>query len=261
MKKKFVSIISLLACLALVTGCGEEESSSVPASIDNNSGNNYGDISGTDIYSSDNNGDSSQNVSDNEVDQAIASFIDGISAVVPSVADYNLEYEVIYYLAYEQYVFNAVGTAGSADAEHAYAALFTEDTGFTTMNDDEDYPVEDYGYLFMDSTQNILVNFFTESSSFYLTIYRYDGLAGTYDVSDVDTSWYVDYVNFNGLEIVDEFPTSLILNELAISEDVTIPSIEADLYVVGFEPSYTDADGYLVPDTFYVVLHEGQHYE
>lgn len=258
MKKKFVSIISLLACLALVTGCGEEESSSVPASIDNNSGNNYGDISGTDIYSSDNNGDSSQNVSDNEVDQAIASFIDGVSAVVPSVADYNLEYEVIYYLAYEQYVFNAVGTAGSADAEHAYAALFTEDTGFTTMNDDEDYPVEDYGYLFMDSTQNILVNFFTESSSFYLTIYRYDGLAGTYDVSDVDTSWYVDYVNFNGLEIVDEFPTSLILNELAISEDVTIPSIEADLYVVGFEPSYTDADGYLVPDTFYVVLEGDQ---
>ena len=258
MKKKIVSMISLLACLALVTGCGEEESSSVPASIDNNSGNNYEDISGTDIYSSDNNGDSSQNVSDNEVDQAIASFIDGVSAVVPSVADYNLEYEVIYYLAYEQYVFNAVGTAGSADAEHAYAALFTEDTGFTTMNDDEDYPVEDYGYLFMDASQNILVNFFTESSSFYLTIYRYDGLAGTYDVSDVDTSWYVDYVNFNGLEIVDEFPTSLILNELAISEDVTIPSIEADLYVVGFEPSYTDADGYLVPDTFYVVLEGDQ---
>ena len=41
MKKKLVSLISIIACLALVTGCGEEESS-VPASGNEaNSGNNY----------------------------------------------------------------------------------------------------------------------------------------------------------------------------------------------------------------------------
>ena len=257
MKKKFVSIISLLACLALVTGCGEEESSSVPAS-NNESGNNYGDISGTDTYSSDNNGDSSQNVSDNEVDQAIASFIDGISITVPSVANYNLEYEVIYYLAYEQYVFTAVGTGLGADADHEYATFFTEATGLASANDEEDYPVEDYGYLFMDAGQSVLVNFFVEDGSFFLTIYRYDGTAGTLDVSGVDKSWYVDYVNFSGFELYETFPSNEILTELVIDADLVIPSIDADVYPGAFEPAYVDAYGYAVPDTFYVVLEGDQ---
>ena len=171
MKKKIVSIISILACLALVTGCGEDESSVPASSVEG--GNNYGDISDAGQNTSDDNGNgTSQIISDAAIDQAIASFVDGISVTIPSLANYNLEYEVIYYLAYEQYLFTAVGEGLGADVEHEYAALFTDDTGLVTINDEEDYPVEDYGYLFMDAAQSILVNFFSESGSFYFTIYH-----------------------------------------------------------------------------------------
>ena len=243
MKKKLVSLISIIACLALVTGCGEEESS-VPASGNEaNSGNNYGDVSGnTDNSDGNNSSDKNGNHDEpsSELDQMIADFVSDINIDVPLTEQFELdEYDVLYYYAYEQYLIYASGVDKEGTIEEQYAALFTEDTNLVNLND-ETYTVEDYGYYFGDSDQNVIINFYSEEGYFYLTIYRYDGLAGTYDVSDVDTSWYVDYVNFNGLEIVDEFPTSLILNELAISEDVTIPSIEADLYVVGFEPSYTD---------------------
>ncbi len=251
MKKKFVSIISLLACLALVTGCGEEESS-VPASIDG--GNNYGDISQN---TSDGGNSTSQIISDAAIDKDIAAFLDGINVTIPSLANYNLEYKVIYYLAYEEYIFTATGTGLGADVEHQYAALFTADTGLTSLND-EDYPVEDYGYLFNDSLQSILVNFFTENGTFNFTIERYDGNAGTLDVSNVDKSWYVDYLNFYGLELFDSFPSSSILSELVIEEELVIPSITADKYVGGFEPSYVDDYGRTVPDTFYIVLQGDQ---
>ena len=251
MKKKFVSIISLLACLALVTGCGEEESS-VPAA--NSSANNYGDISQN---TSDGGNSNSQIISDAAIDKDIASFLDGINVTIPSLANYNLEYKVIYYLAYEEYIFTATGTSLGADIEHDYAALFTADTGLTSLND-EDYPVEDYGYLFNDSLQSILVNFFTENGTFNFTIERYDGNAGTLDVSNVDKSWYVDYLNFYGLELFDSFPSSSILSELVIEEELAIPSITADKYVGGFEPSYVDDYGRTVPDTFYIVLEGDQ---
>ena len=251
MKKKIVSMISLLACLALVTGCGEEESS-VPASIDG--GNNYGDISQN---TSDGGNSTSQIVSDAAIDKDIAAFLDGINVTIPSLANYNLEYKVIYYLAYEEYIFTATGTGLGADVEHEYAALFTADTGLTSLND-EDYPVEDYGYLFNDSLQSILVNFFTENGTFNFTIERYDGNAGTLDVSNVDKSWYVDYLNFYGLELFDSFPSSSILSELVIEEELVIPSITADKYVGGFEPSYVDDYGRTVPDTFYIVLEGDQ---
>ncbi len=251
MKKKIVSMISLLACLALVTGCGEEESS-VPASIDG--GNNYGDISQN---TSDGGNSTSQIISDAAIDKDIAAFLDGINVTIPSLANYNLEYKVIYYLAYEEYIFTATGTGLGADVEHQYAALFTADTGLTSLNN-EDYPVEDYGYLFNDSLQSILVNFFTENGTFNFTIERYDGNAGTLDVSNVDKSWYVDYLNFYGLELFDGFPSSSILSELVIEEELVIPSITADKYVGGFEPSYVDDYGRTVPDTFYIVLQGDQ---
>lgn len=261
MKKKIISLIALLACASLVTACGEDESSNGEVTgSDTTSGYNYGDISDGEngTNTSDNNGGNNQNVSDAAIDQAIASFIDGVDITIPSLADYNLEYEIIYYLEYEQYLFTATGNALSADAAHEYATLFTEDTGLASMNDDETYPVEDYGYLFADASQSILINFLTESDAFYFTIYRYDGTAGTLDVSDVDKSWYVDYVNFSGYELYDEFPSSLILTELMIEEDLVIPSIDANVYVGGFELAYVDEDGYQVPDTFYIVLEGDQ---
>ena len=263
MKKKIVSIVSLLACLALVTGCGEDESSVPASSIEG--GNNYGDVSNAGQNTSDDNGNGNengngngQNVSDAAVDQVIAAFIDGVEITVPSLATYNLDYEVIYYLADDIYLFTGVGTGLSADADHEYAELFTENTGLTSMNDEDSYTVEDYGYIFGDASQNIVINFYCESGSFYITIYRNDGTAGTFDVTNVDKSWYVDYVNFSGFALYDVFPTADILTELVIDAELTIPSIAADQYVGGFQIAYIDDYGYQVPDTFYVVLEGDQ---
>ena len=262
MKKKIVSLIALLACVSLVTACDKDESSAssgAAPSNDTESGYNYGDISGNGGNTSDSNNNS--NNQGNELtglDAVIAEFVDGVNITVPSVNEYNLDYEVIYYLAYEQYLITAYGDGLGADVEHQYAALFTEDTGLTSMNDEDSYTVEDYGYLFGDASQNILINFFSESGSFYFTIYRYDGTAGTLDVTDVDKSWYVDYVNFSGFELFDEFPSSEILAELVIAENITIPNITEDIYVGGFVPAYIDDYGYQVPDTFYVVLEGDQ---
>ena len=262
MKKKIVSLIALLACVSLVTACDKDESSSSSGIAPNNdteSGYNYGDISGNGGNTSDsNNNNNNQGNELTGLDAVIAEFVDGVDITVPSVNEYNLDYEVIYYLAYEQYLITAYGDGLGADVEHQYAALFTEDTGLTSMNDEDSYTVEDYGYLFGDASQNILINFFSESGSFYFTIYRYDGTAGTLDVSDVDKSWYVDYVNFSGFELFDEFPSSEILAELVIDENIAIPSITEDIYVGGFVPAYIDDYGYQVPDTFYVVLEGDQ---
>ncbi len=262
MKKKIVSLIALLACVSLVTACDKDESSPSSAIAPNNdteSGYNYGDISGNGSNTSDsNNNNNNQGNELTGLDAVIAEFVDGVDITVPSVNEYNLEYEVIYYLAYEQYLITAYGDGLGADVEHQYAALFTEDTGLTSMNDEDSYTVEDYGYLFGDASQNILINFFSESGSFYFTIYRYDGTAGTLDVTDVDKSWYVDYINFSGFELFDEFPSSEILAELVIDENITIPNITEDIYVGGFVPAYIDDYGDQVPDTFYVVLEGDQ---
>ena len=260
MKKKIVSIISLFACLALVTGCGEDESSLPASSIEG--GNNYGDISDAGQNTSDSSQNTSdnggQNIGDSAIDQDIALFVDGVDITVPSLANYNLDYKVIYYLAYDQYLFTAVGDVSDVDTHHEYAELFTEDTNLASMNDEDSYKVDDYGYLFGDASQNIVVNFYVEDSSFYLTIYRYDGTAGAFDVTDIDKSWYVDYVNFSGFELYDSFPSSDILAGLTIDVDLTIPNITATKYVAGFELAYTDEYGNRVPDTFYVVLEGDQ---
>ena len=88
MKKKFVSIVSLLACLALVTGCNEEESSVLETPTE--SGNNYGDVSTPGITSSDGGNASSDGgqivVDSNALDQAIAAFTEGVDITIPSTS-------------------------------------------------------------------------------------------------------------------------------------------------------------------------------
>ena len=54
-----------------------------------------------------------------------------------------------------------------------------------------------------------------------ISLYRYDGEAGVLDVSDVDTSWYVDYVNFQGLTASDYFPKNEI--NTALDLNINIP--------------------------------------
>ena len=210
MKKKIISLITLLACTALVTACNEETSSD---SINSDGDNNYGDVSNLEPASS-NDIDSSVNQIDTNdgLDKMIAEFVSDVDITVPSTSSYNIEdYGVIYYYAYEEYiVMGQVEDANEVIADE-YAALFTDETNLVNLND-EDYPVEDYGYYYCDSEQNVVINFYSEEGYFVITVVRYDGEAGTLDVSKVDKSWYVDYINFNGYELIETSITSLIPN-------------------------------------------------
>ena len=249
MKKKIISLITLLACTSLVVACNED-TSDAPSN-----GNNYGDVSNNPGGGSTSDGD--QNVNKEALDKMIADFVTDTGVTVPSTASYNIEdYAVLYYYSYEVYfIYAEVEDPNNAIAD-AYAATFTADTNLSNLND-EDYPVEDYGYYYADATQNIFINFFSDDNDFVLTIYRYDGLAGTLDVSKVDTSWYVDYVNFEGYEVVDTSIVSLIPNYLEIEGEVNIPNPTAP-YLAALIPSHTDEDGYFVPASFSIVLQGDQ---
>ena len=256
MKKKFLTLIALLLSASLVTACNEETSSADPANNGtSNGGNNYGDVSGNNNSvpsdSSDSNGGNEDQT--NEFDQMIAEFVSDVNITVPSTASFNLEeYEVLYYYAYEQYVLYAAGEDDDEAFAEQYAALFTTDTNLTCLND-ENYPVEDYGYYYADSEQNIVINFYSEQGHFVIAIYRYDGLAGSLDVSNVDTSWYVDYINFDGYELIETSITSLIPNYLEITAEISIPQID-ETYVAGLCDPSIDEDGYQIPGYFSIVV-------
>lgn len=249
MKKKIISLITLLACTSLVVACNEDISDAP------SNDNNYGDVSNNPGGGSTSDGD--QNVNKEALDKMIADFVSDTGVTVPSTASYNIEdYAVLYYYSYEVYfIYAEVEDPNNAIAD-AYAATFTADTNLSNLND-EDYPVEDYGYYYADATQNIFINFFSDDNDFVLTIYRYDGLAGTLDVSKVDTSWYVDYVNFEGYEVVDTSIVSLIPNYLEIEGEVNIPNPTAP-YLAALVPSHTDEDGSFVPTSFSIVLQGDQ---
>ena len=256
MKKKFLTLIALLLSASLVTACNEETSSVDPTNNGtSNGGNNYGDVSGNDNSVPSDSSDSSGGNEDqtNEFDKMIAEFVSDINITVPSTVNFNLEeYEVFYYYAYEQYVLYAAGEDDDETFAEQYAALFTTDTNLTCLND-EDYPVEDYGYYYADSKQNIVINFYSEQGHFVITIYRYDGLAGSLDVSNVDTSWYVDYINFDGYELIETSITSLIPNYLEITAEISIPQID-ETYVAGLCDPSIDEDGYQIPGYFSIVV-------
>ena len=252
MKKKIISLITMLACISLVTACNEETSSSAP--INSEGGNNYGDISSLEPVSS-NDIDSSENQIDTNdgLDKMIAEFVSDVDIKVPSTASYNIEdYAVIYYYAYQEYiVMGEVADKNEVIADE-YATLFTEDTNLVNFND-EDYPVEDYGYYYCDSEQNVVINFYSEEGYFVITVIRYDGEAGTLDVSKVDKSWYVDCINFNGYELIETSITSLIPNYLEIDKEVNIPAI-GETYVAGLSDPSVDENGYPVPAYFSIVM-------
>lgn len=248
MKKKFVSLIAILASTALIVSCNEETSSETP---NNSSGNNYGDIS-NDISSD--SSSSSEDIVNSGLDKMIAEFVSDTDVKVPSTASYNIsDYEVLYYYAYEQYLIYAEVEDVNESIADEYAAMFTAETNLVSMND-EDYSVEEYGYFFGDSAQNIVVNFYSQNSIFFLTVYRYDGLAGTLDVSKVDTNWYVDYINFDGYELVETSITSLIPNYLGITASITVPAMSSTPYVAGISDPSTGGTGSFVPGYVSIVL-------
>ena len=253
MNKNIIKLVTLLLSTTLVVSCGAHSRSS------SSNGNNYGDISDSGVTSSDI--PSSSSIDDGEqgeLDKIIAEFTSDLDVAVPSVDEYDLFYEVYYYYSYQQYVISAANS-DTDNFESDYLAKFTSDTGLVSLNDDSYYTVEDYGYMFGDDANNpnLTITFYTEEGVFYLTITRADGLYGTLDVSDIDTNWYVDYVNFNNFILSEEFPETDI--NVTLETDLEIPSITADVYPYAAIAPYEDENG-SYPLTYYVVF-EGDKLE
>lgn len=251
MKKQAYKLLPILLSTTLVVSCGVQSRSS------SSDGNNYGDISDSGVTSSDI--PSSSSIDDGEqgeLDKIIADFVSDLDVVVPSVNEYDLFYEVYYYYSYQQYVISAANN-DTNNFESDYLAKFTSDTGLVSLNDDSYYTVEDYGYMFGDDANNpnLTITFYTEEGVFYLTITRADGLYGTLEVSDVDTNWYVDYVNFNNFILSEEFPETDI--NVTLETDLEIPSITADVYPYAVIAPYEDENG-SYPLTYYVIFEGDQ---
>lgn len=257
MKKKIIPLVALLACASLITACDKEENSGEPQgseALTSSQVNNYGDASNDASISSDGSSVNGGQTNAEGLDALIAEFLDGINVTVPSLNSYNLEYDVLFYYAYDQYYIAASCLDTGNEIADEYVQAFTANTNLVTYNDDDDddpmYPVSQYGYLFGDASQEVLVNFMNDSGYFVIYIYRNDGLYGSVDVSNVDTNWYVDYINLNGCDLLEEFPSALIKSSLGITTDLVIPSITVDECAALFveETSINE------PDTFYVIL-------
>lgn len=237
MNKNIIKLITLLLSTTLVVSCKTPTRSS--SSSDNN---HYGDISDNSVISSDIPATSSiDDGEQGELDAIIADFVSDLDVAIPSVDEYNLYYEVFFYYSYQQYVISAAITDNS-NIESNYLAKFTNSASLVSLNDDSYYTVEEYGYLFGDDANNpnLTITFYTEEGVFYLTITRSDGLYGTLDVSDIDTNWYVDYVNFYNYIVDEEFPGTDI--SVSLETETVVPSIQAEYYPYLFAPQYLSED-------------------
>ena len=233
-----------------------EPSSAVPSS--SNIDSSIPSISSSDISSSiSNSGTSQPIVIDNSLDGQISQFLDDLGITIPSLNEYHLSHTVIYYYAYDSYMIVAQGDDLNGDVETAYLNKIEKESDLTSNNDDFWYTVDDYGYLYSDEDGYISINFYTSEDLFCFTLMRNDGEAGTLDVSDVDTSWYVDYVNFYGMSMVTAIPLKTVKEVFELDASFNIPDLGANEYVVTFEEAYSQG-GYSYPDTFYLVLEGDQ---
>lgn len=265
MKKNIVKLLALLLSATLVTGCHvktnknnnkpSEQSNSI---IEVPSSNNYGD-SGDNGNSNSNGGNNNSNPLPTEgIDSVIALFVDGLDVTVPALNEYGLEYEVYYYYAEQMYVISGGVTDTENTIEAEYLAEFTAETGLVSANDDTNYPVDEYGYLFSDTEANVVVNFYYDEGAFYFSIYRTDDLTGQLDVSDIDTNWYVDYINFEGYTLSEHFPATEIAVGLDLGE-FEVTGIEEDEYPYYYEPAYVDTENdETYPAFIYLVLEGDQ---
>ena len=236
MNKNILKLITLLLSTTLVVSC------KTPTRSSSSENNHYGDISNSGVTSSDIPSTSSiDDEEQGELDAIIADFTSDLDVIVPSVDEYNLYYEVFFYYGYQQYVISAAITDNS-NIESSYLAKFTNSATLVSLNDDSSYKVEDYGYMFGDDANNpnLTITFYTEEGVFYLTITRSDGLYGTLDVSDIDTNWYVDYVNFYNYIVDEEFPGTDI--SVSLETETVVPSLQAEYYPYLFAPQYLSED-------------------
>ena len=249
MKKQAYKLLPILLSVMLVTGC--------KGIVHKSSNNNY-DGSNDSIYSSDIPSPSSDPSEEGDLDKIIAQFVDGLNVNIPSVNEYKMLYQVYYYYSYSQYVISAAISDDGA-IESAYNTKCSSETTLVSLNDDTYYPVDEYGYMYGDNTSspNVTLSFYTEEGYFNFMLTRTSG-AGKLDVSDIDTNWYVDYINFNGFILGEEFPETDI-NVSLETNDVSIPAPTASEFPYFFEPEGDTEEGHIVA-TYYVIL-EGDQIE
>ena len=289
MKNKLVPIVALIASASMLIACNVSSNSSNSnnsvinsgSNADTSSNNAYGDGSNSDdmssskditsslTSSSQNNNSSSQGGSSSQsgssqtqpeyetLDDVIAQFVNSASIKVPSLNSYDLSFSVIYYYAYSQYYVVAFGQDRTNGIADQYASGFTADTGLVSQNDEDWYTVEDSGYLFASEDGNIAINFYSEDNFFNFSLTRNDGLYGVLDVSEVDTNWYVDYVNLQGFDLFDGFPADDIKDSLELDENLVIPSVTSSAYVSYFLEEGEDEDG-AYPNTYYLIVEGDQ---
>ncbi len=248
MKKQAYKLLPILLSVMLVAGC--------KGIVHKSSNNNYGG-SNDSIYSSEIPSPSSDPSEEGDLDKIIAQFVDGLNVNIPSVNEYKMLYEVYYYYSYSQYVISAAISDDGA-IESAYNTKCSSETSLVSLNDDTYYTIDEYGYMYGDNTSspNVTLSFYTEEGYFNFMLTRTSG-AGKLDVSDIDTNWYVDYINFNGFILGEEFPETDI--NVSLETDVSIPAPTASEFPYFFEPESDTEEGHVVA-TYYVIL-EGDQIE
>lgn len=248
MKKQAYKLLPILLSVMLVTGC--------KGVVHKSSSNNY-DGSNDSIYSSEIPDPSSNPSEEGDLDKIIAQFVDGLNVNIPSVNEYKMLYQVYYYYSYSQYVISAAISDDGA-IESAYNSKCSNEVTLVSLNDDTYYPVDEYGYMYGDNTSspNVTLSFYTEDGYFNFMLTRTSG-AGKLDVSDIDTNWYVDYINFNGFILGEEFPETDI--NVSLETDVSIPAPTASEFPYFFEPEGDTEEGHIAA-TYYVIL-EGDQIE
>ncbi len=248
MKKQAYKLLPILLSVMLVTGC--------KGIVHKSSNNNY-DGSNDSIYSSEIPSPSSNPSEEGDLDKIIAQFVDGLNVNIPSVNEYKMLYQVYYYYSYSQYVISAAISDDGA-IESAYNTKCSSETSLVSLNDDTYYTIDEYGYMYGDNTSspNVTLSFYTEEGYFNFMLTRTSG-AGKLDVSDIDTNWYVDYINFNGFILGEEFPETDI--NVSLETDVNIPAPTASEFPYFFEPEGDTEEGHVVA-TYYVIL-EGDQIE
>ena len=191
------------------------------------------------------------------LDSKIKKFLDGIDVTIPSLDSYKMEHELFFSYEYQQYAISAsVKTTEKLDEQ--YNKTITSKSGLVSANDDIYYPIEEVGYIYVDSLSDPKVElyFYVDAGEFQVTIWRDDGKAGKLNVKDIDTSWYVDYVRDFGFTVGDSFPSSDIKAKLNIPLDVEIPIPTSNKYCYQYQEAYED-EWYGHISAMYYVFAEG----
>ena len=269
MKKRLLSILSLSIVAMLAAGCNsnkgasqnsssqksetqssevvsessQEQSSETQSSSEELSSYGEENTSSEEVSSEEQSSESETTSSEEEqpelqgLDLYLSQFLNGTGLTLPSLTSYELNYHTLYYYEYGYYFVSAFVEDEEDVIAPALAAAMAN-TNWAVYNDD-DYPIEDYGYMFADDATNPTkaeLNFINDGSYFALTLYRLDGGFGIVDVSDVDTNWYVDYINFYNYSKLEELPVASINQYFQLSLD-NIPFVNVNelVYYEGYD--------------------------